>query len=181
MTVFGNAVTGYHLAFLLIAGVTILAATLVVLLPNILRSALCLGLTLIGVAGLYVLLNAPFLAAVQVMVYVGGITTMIVLTVFLSHKFYKVKLFEAIHNPLFGAGVAGLTFLFLFLTVVNSVCVKQVTAAGPAEQGANMRIIADALLQTYVFPFELITLVLVAVLVGAVVLAKEDTDTPNEP
>ena len=180
MTVFGCSVTGYQLAFLIIAGITVFAAAMVVLLPNILRCALFLGLTLVGVAGLYVLLNAPFLAAVQVMVYVGGITTMIVLAIFLTYRFMKVTLVEAVYNPVFGAGIAGLTFLFLFLTVVNSFWVKQNVANGPSVQGAQISAIADTLLQTYVFPFELISLVLIAVLVGAIVLAKEDSGKDNE-
>lgn len=174
MTIAGFNITGYQLAFIAIAGITVLASLLVVLLPNILKSALFLALALLSTAGLYVLLNAPLLAAVQVMVYVGGIATMIVLAIFLTHRFMKVKLFDAIYNPLLGAGVAALTFLFLFLTVANSVWIGKASAAGPAESGANIPGVADALLQTYVFPFELITLVLIAVLIGAVVLAKED-------
>lgn len=179
MTLFGNVITGYQLAFVAIAGITLLAAAMVVLLPNILKAALCLALSLFGIAGLYVLMNAPFLAAMQVMVYVGGIATMIVLAIFLTHRFMKVKLFDAIYNPLLGAGVAAITFLFLFLTVVNSVWMKQAVANGPAQQGAQISNIADSLLQTYVFPFELITLILIAVLIGAVVLAKEDTGNNN--
>lgn len=180
MTLFGYEVTGYQAAFIIIAGITLFSSAMVVLMPNILRGALFLGLALCGIAGLYTLLNAPFLAVVQMLVYVGGITMMIVLAIFLTHRFMNVKIFDAIYNPLFGAAVAGVTFLFLFLTVVMSVWIKPNVANGPAVEGAQIGNLADALLQTYVFPFELITLLLIAVVVGAIVLAKEDKDNGNQ-
>lgn len=173
---FGFYITGYQIAFVALAGVTVGAAVMVVLVPNILRAALFLGLTLIGVAGLYILMNAPFLAAVQVMIYVGAITTMIILAIFLSHKVMRVGFFQAIYNPVLAAGVAGLMFLFLFITVANSVWVREIVARGPAKDGVGVDAVAQALLQPYVFPFELASLVLLAALVGAVVIAKEDND-----
>ena len=90
MTYLGFEITGYQLAFRGVAGITLGSAAMVVLMPNILRAALFLGLTLFGVAGFFVLMNAPFLAAVQVMIYVGAITTMIILAIFLSHRVMKV-------------------------------------------------------------------------------------------
>ena len=176
MSIFGVYITGYQLAFVALAGITVGSAAMVVLMPNILRAALFLGLSLFGVAGLYVLMNAPFLAAVQVMIYVGAITTMIILAIFLSHKVMKVGFFQAIYNPVLAAGVAGLMFLFLLVTVANSVWVHDIAAGGPARDGVGVAAVAQALLQPYVFPFELASLVLLAALVGAVVIAKEDDD-----
>jgi NADH-quinone oxidoreductase subunit J len=176
MHIFGIYITGYQIAFVALSGITVGAAAMVVLVPNILRAALFLGLSLFGIAGLYVLMNAPFLAAVQVMIYVGAITTMIILAIFLSHKVMKVGFFQAIYNPVLAAGVAGLMFLFLFITVANSVWVHDIVARGPAKSGVGVEAVAAALLQPYVFPFELVSLVLLASLVGAVVIAKEDND-----
>jgi len=175
MTILGYAITGYQLAFVVIAGVTVGAAALVVLSPNILRAALFLGLTLFATAGFYALLNAPFLAAVQVMIYVGAITTMIILAIFLSHRVMKIGFTQATYNPLLAAGAAGVMFLFLFVTVANSIWIKEAMAQGPGERGMDVQAVATALLQPYVFPFELASLVLLAVLVGSVVIAKEDT------
>ena len=179
MTLFGFEITGYQVAFLAVAGVTLGSAAMVVLMPNILRAALFLGLTLFGIAGLYVLMNAPFLAAVQVMIYVGAITTMIILAIFLSHRVMKVGFTQAIYNPVLAFAAAGVMFLFLFTTVVNSIWVKGIVAGGPADTDVGVQAISAALLQPYVFPFELASLVLLAVLVGAVVIAKEDK--PGEP
>jgi len=175
MSIFGFYITGYQIAFIAVAGITVLAAIGVVLMPNILRAALCLGLMLFGVAGIYALMNAPFLAAVQVMIYVGAITTMIILAIFLSHRVMKIGFFQAIYNPLLAAAAAGVMFLFLFVTVANSVWVREITASGPASSNVGVDAVAVALLQPYVFPFELASVVLLAVLVGAVVIAKEDT------
>jgi len=168
-------ITGYQLAFIALAGMTVTAAIGVVLMPNILRAALLLGLTLIGVAGLYVLMNAPFLAAVQIMIYVGAITTMIILAIFLSNRVMKIGFFQAIYNPILAAGAAGLMFLFLFLTVANSEWIRAGVDVGPANSNVGVEAVSRALLQPYVFPFELASVVLLAVLVGSVVIAKEDT------
>ena len=175
MNIFGHMITGYQLAFVACAGVTLGAAAMVVLVPNILRAALFLGLTLFSIAGLFVLMNAPFLAAVQVMIYVGAITTMIILAIFLSNRVMKIGFFQATYNPLLAAGAAGVMFLFLFITVANSIWINKAVAAGPANKDVGVEAVADALLQPYVFPFELASVVLLAVLVGAVVIAKEDT------
>jgi NADH-quinone oxidoreductase subunit J len=177
MQILGFTITGYQVAFVALAGITVGAALGVVLMPNILRAALFLGLTLVGVAGLFVLMNAPFLAAVQIMIYVGAITTMIILAIFLSHRVMKIGFGQAIYNPVLAAGAAGVMFLFLFITVVNSVWIndpRNIIAAGPANQDIGVEAISKALLQPYVFPFELASVVLLAVLVGAVVIAKED-------
>lgn len=178
MSLFGQTITGYQVAFVAVAGITVGAALMVVLMPNILRAALCLGLTLFGVAGLFVLMNAPFLAVVQVMIYVGAITTMIILAIFLSHRVMKIGFTQAIYNPILAAGAAGIMFLFLFITVSNSLWIRGIVNAGPnaIRDQVGIEAVSAALLQPYVFPFELASLVLLAVLVGAVVIAKEDTD-----
>ena len=176
MIIHGFTITGYQLAFAALSGIVLASAALAVLVPNILKAALFLGMMLFGVAGLYVLMNAPFLAAVQVMIYVGAVTTMIILAIFLSHKVMKVGFFQAIYNPLLAAAVAGVMFLFLFVTVANSVWIKQAMASGPASTGVGVQSVAMALLQPYVFPFELVSVLLLAVLIGAVVIAKEDTE-----
>ncbi len=175
MIIFGFDITGYQLAFIGIAAITVGSAVMVVLVPNILRAALFLGLMLFSVAGLFVLMNAPFLAAVQVMIYVGAVTTMVILAVFLSYRVMHVGFAQAIYNPILAAGVAGLLFIFLFITVANSVWINEAVASGPASENIGVDAVAGALLQPYVFPFELASVVLLAILVGAVVIAKEDT------
>jgi len=181
MELFGFTITGYQVAFVACAGVTVGAAVGVVLMPNILRAALFLGLTLVGVAALFVLMNAPFLAAVQIMIYVGAITTMIILAIFLSHRVMKIGFGQAIYNPILAAAAAGVMFLFLFITVANSVWIANAVGIGPANEDVGTEAVAAALLQPYVFPFELASVILLAVLVGAVVIAKEDPAPKEDP
>ena len=145
-------------------------------MPNILRAALFLGLTLFGIAGLYVLMNAPFLAAVQVMIYVGAITTMIILAIFLSHRVMKIGFFAGDLQPDAGGGRGGADVSVPVPYGGEFGLDQGHRCAGPATFGpGRVAAVAEALLQPYVFPFELASLVLLAVLVGAVVIAKEDT------
>ena len=179
MTIHGFEITGYQISFVALAGITVLAAIGVVFVPNILRAALLLGLTLFGVAGLYALMNAPFLAAVQVMVYVGAIVTMIVLAIFLSHQVMKIGFGKSTYNFFLAGGAALVLFLFLFVSIANSVWVREAAATGPASENVGVQTVAKMLLQPYAFPFELASVLLLAVLIGAVVIAKEDK--PSEP
>lgn len=93
MEIFGLVITGYQIVFLIVSALTLLSAMCVALAPNILKATLFLGITLFFVAGIYALLNAPFLAVIQVMIYVGVITTMIVLAIFVSNKVMNVGFF----------------------------------------------------------------------------------------
>jgi NAD(P)H-quinone oxidoreductase subunit 6 len=174
MNIHGFEVTGYQVAFIVIAGVTLISAAMVVLLPNILRAALFLGLALVGIAGMYVLLNAPFLAAAQIMVYVGGITTMIILAIFLSHKVMEVKFTRATYNPLLAAAASGVLGLFLLVSVAASTLLSRSAAPGPAEGVGTIEQIGQSLLQPYAFPFILASIILTAVIVVVAVIAKED-------
>jgi NAD(P)H-quinone oxidoreductase subunit 6 len=173
MNIAGFEITGYQVAFVIIAAVTMISAAMVVLLPNILRAALFLGLALVGVAGLYVLLNAPFLAAAQVMVYVGGVTTMIILAIFLSHKVMEVKFSKATYNPIFAGLACGVLGLFLLVAVAASQFLNRSAAPGPAE-GTGIEHIGQSLLQPHAFPFILASIILTAVIVVVAVIAKED-------
>ena len=174
MEIFGLVITGYQIVFLIVSALTLLSAMCVALAPNILKATLFLGITLFFVAGIYALLNAPFLAVIQVMIYVGVITTMIVLAIFVSNKVMNVGFFDAITNPLFSAAVCALCFLFLTVVCANSLWIKKITEVGPASFGVSD--IAYSLLQPNVFAFELVSVILLASLVAAVVIAKEDSD-----
>ena len=178
MNICGLIITGYQIVFLILAALTLLFGLCAALVPNVLKSALFLGLTLFFVGGMFAMLNAPFLAVVQVMVYVGAVTTLIVLAILVSNRVMKVGLVDALTNPFLAGAGAGVLFLFLTVIVANSLWVKEATNVGPA--GFTTDNIATALLQTHVFPFELVSVILLGALVAAVVLAKEDKEDTDD-
>ena len=155
--------------FGLFALLTLVSALWVVTLRNLFRAALSLGLTLVGVAGLFLLLDAEFLAFVQILVYVGAILTLTVFAIMLTTKPQSG-----------GAGGAGarqpvpaaLVSLALFGVLAASTHPVR-WPAPPADGAVPLAALGQQLVTALVLPFEVISLVFVAVAVGAVVLAME--------
>ncbi|KYF50640.1 NADH-quinone oxidoreductase subunit J [Sorangium sp. So ce315] len=154
-------------AFLGLAALTLGSAGLVAFSRNIIHSALALLGTFLGVAGLYVTLSADFLAATQVLVYVGGTLILILFAVMLTSRIQEMK----ISNPRGGLAVA-----FALVTAVLLVLGRVATRTDwPAEARPAMPSTAKlghAFLGEYLLPFELGSIVLLAAMIGAVVLAR---------
>lgn len=135
---------------------------------NIVRTAVCLFFTLTGVAGLYFLLNAEFLAAVQLVVYAGGTLILIVFGVMLTNRLpsagWDVKPWEKTVALGIGAVLAS--------ALVASI-LSLPPRAQPDESGAYPVLeLGAALLGDYLLPFELVSVVLLVVMIGAAYLAK---------
>jgi NADH-quinone oxidoreductase subunit J len=154
--------------FYLFAGVTGLAAIGVVACRNIVRAAVCLLFTLAGVAGLYFLLNAEFLAAVQLVVYTGGILILIIFGVMLTST-SPFSRFE----PRAGEVVVALSAGLLLLTALVLVAVRTPFPQSPAT-GATYTIDAfgQSLLGEYLVPFELASVLLLVIMIGAAYIAR---------
>lgn len=170
--------TGHQLAFIAIAAMTVTSAIMVVTLPNILRSALFLAFTFLGVAGLYVLANAEFLAAMQVLIYVGAITVLIMFALVLTQQLMGAKIKQSSRGWFLAAPAAALMFAFLaksFIEPFKATGGMVASVPAPADAGTLISI-AQLLLQPYVLPFELASLILLAALVGAIVIAKEEKE-----
>ncbi len=167
---------GHSLTFAAIAAMTIASAVLVVTVPNILRSALFLAFTFLGVAGLYVLANAEFLAAMQVLIYVGAITVLIMFAIVLTQQLMGAKIRQAtnLRMVILGAPIAGLVFVFLVKAFIQPLSEMKFNAT-PAPAGTEtIKLIAKSLIRPHVLPFELASFVLLVALIGAIVIAKED-------
>lgn len=154
-------------AFYLLGGIVLVGALGVVLTRNLFYSALCLGVTLLGVAGLYLYLAAEFLAVVQLLIYVGAILILLVFGVMLTARIADPTI-PALNRQvglaaLVAVGTAGLLGVALRRTAA--------WAAGPTTV-VPLSDLGRALVTTYVLPFEVLSLVLVAALVGAVVIAR---------
>jgi NADH-quinone oxidoreductase subunit J len=159
---------------------TIASAVLVVTIPNILRAALFLALMFLGIAGLYVLANAELLAAFQVLIYVGAITVLIMFALVLTQQLMGAKLTQSSNVRLMAlaAPVVGLVFAFLVKSFIKpfGMGAAMYDVAPKAADASTLQTIATMLLKPYVLPFELASFILLAALVGAIVIAKEDRE-----
>lgn len=148
--------------FYLLSAFIIIFSFLAVSLKNILHSVLCLALALIGVAGIYILLNAEFLAAMQILIYVGAVVTLILFAIMLTHRLQDRSIRQTNALRFASSVICGLLLVVLALAISNS---KFITHKESLQLGAS-------LLTTYLLPFEVISLILLAALVGAIVIAK---------
>jgi len=156
--------------FWLLAALTVGAAVAVVMLPNIVHSALYLVLTFIGVAGIYILLEAEFLAAVQVLIYAGGVAVLLIFGVMLTRRGHIRQ-----SNPFNSYHVAaGVVSLALFILVVLALGRSPWHAfPGPWPED-TVGAVAEAFLGPYVLPFEVAAVLLLVGIVGAILLAREE-------
>lgn len=157
--------------FWLLAAVAIVSALAVVAFRNIVYSAFSLVLTFVAMAGLYMLLEADFLAMVQILVYAGAISIILVFAIMLTRR-PGGDMRES--NP-FGRykWLAGLVAFFLFVAIES--LVLKMEWAGPAVAQLSESTIgplAEAFLTTYVVPLETAALLLLVAMVGAIILAK---------
>jgi NADH-quinone oxidoreductase subunit J len=155
--------------FIILSLITLGAALAVVTSKNLFHSALFLILSFVGVAGLYVLLEAPFLAAVQILVYVGAIAILIVFAVMLTRRLMAKDLVQ--RNAQWGWSALGAVLLFLALgLILLQVNWPAVEAAVPEE---TISILGQDLMGTYLVPFEVASVLLLVALVGSIIIARE--------
>jgi NADH:ubiquinone oxidoreductase subunit 6 (subunit J) len=145
------------------------AALAVVTNKNIFHSALFLIVALLGVAGLYVLLEAPFIAVVQVLIYVGAVSTLILFAIMLTRRLMNAGERQRNEQWLLSAIVAVGLFVVLVLLLVQ-VNWPVVNVAVPDDY---LNRLGQDLMGRYVLPFEVAAVLLLAALVGAIVIARE--------
>lgn len=163
--------TGELLAFYALAALVVAGALATVTRRNPLVGAVCLVGTLFALAGLYALLSAHFLAAIQIIVYAGAI---MVLFVFVIMMLDRPELEEVGILRGFGAkllGLAGTAALAWRLAAALARVGPPRSLPAPDDYG-TVKAVGDLLLHDYVFPFEAISLVLLVAVVGAVVVAR---------
>lgn len=164
--------SGLEIAFLVVALITLYAALEVVTTNNMIHAALWLIVTLLGVAGIFVLLSAPFLAVVQVMVYIGAIAILMIFAIMLTRGVGEDIDLQITKNWPVAAVFGFLMFFVLALMLIYS---GRGNAAMPffADSGATITTLGIALVSPngYVLPFELASVLLLAALIGAIVIA----------
>jgi NADH-quinone oxidoreductase subunit J len=157
------------LLFTVIASATGLSALAVVLSRNIVRSAVWLLFTLIGVSLLYFLLGAEFVGATQLIVYVGGTMVLVVFGVMLTAQQQFLRIRTGPQEWVVG-GVLAIALFVLLVTV--SLRLGDGKAAPPAEPLPGVGPVGVGFLTTYLLPFEIISVHLLVVLIGAAYLAR---------
>jgi len=162
--------TTFDVMFYLFAAWTLSSAAIMVFARNIIYNAIGLLFTLIGVAGLYVMLGADFLAATQMLIYVGGILVLLLFGVMLSQRFTglemrtdTLRLWPAL---LVCAGVAA---IMIRLIMSNSWSVSTAPEMAPTVKNLGLLLMTD-----YLIPFEIVSVLLLAALVGAAFIARRE-------
>jgi NAD(P)H-quinone oxidoreductase subunit 6 len=160
------------ICFLILSAVIVSGSLGVVLLQNIVYSAFLLGGVFMAVAGLYLLLNASFVAAAQVLVYVGAVNVLIIFAIMLVNKKEELKPIKGlkIRKLLSGAVCTGLLVL---LTRVNLTTEWSVPGPDSIGEESTLRI-GEHLFTDYLLPFELASVLLLMAMIGAIVLARRD-------
>ncbi len=162
-----------HLIFVLLAGVTLAAAVAVVTLRNMLRSALALALALFGVASIYFLLQAEFIAMVQILIYVGAVMVLILFAIMLTQRLTEEQLHQFNGKWWLVAPLALLVFVLIAASVVGTNWLLRPNEALPENQTLML---GSQLMSTYALPFEIASVLLLVALVGAIVVAWPTKD-----
>lgn len=155
--------------FIILSIITLGAALAVVTSRNLFHSALFLVLSFIGVAGLYVLLEAGFLAAVQILIYVGAISILILFAIMLTRRLMAKDLVQ--RNAQWGISALVSVLLFALLCFVLLRVNWPVVEAAVSRE--SISILGQELMSTYALPFEVASVLLLVALVGSIIIARE--------
>lgn len=161
--------------FLILGALGIASAVGVIATRNPIGAAMSLVIHFIALAGLYLSLNAMFMAAIQVLVYAGAIMVLVVFVIMLLNLGHEEKLRERITSRQ-GLGVAvSLLLGGVLVFVVTRLTFGTPSGVGQVDTG-SVQAVGRSLFTTYVYPFEMVSLILLAAAVGAVVLAKRHVE-----
>ena len=160
------------LLFLIVAFVVVGSAAAVVLSRSLIYSAFSLLFTFFGVAILYVFLGADFLAATQVLIYVGGILVLLLFGVMLTHRLYNLNLKTETFQIVPGILISFAVFVSLSLAATQT----RWHRVENKELAPTTSQIGTAFLTEYLLPFEIASILLLVALIGAAMLVRRRTD-----
>lgn len=156
--------------FYLLAALTVAGACGVALSRNILYSSIGLLMSLLGAGSLYVFLSADFVAVTQLLVYIGGVLVLILFAVMLTNRITEVT----VSNTSFGLFGGFLLFVSAAPVLLAVAVLTPWKVVTPAALGPTTAAIGHGFLTRWLLPFEVASLVLLATLVGAVVIARKE-------
>ena len=161
--------------FLVLAGAMLGSALLVVLGRDIIRSGLWLVLSFAGLAGIYALLGTPFMAVAQVLIYMGAISVLILFAIMITQS--KAGPARLIFQRQWWAGA--IAAIVLVLLMLGSILQTGWPLAGDEIIPQSARDIAMSLFGQYLFAFEVVGVLLLAAVIGALYLARKDPEMPE--
>jgi len=156
--------------FWCLSAVLVASALAVVLSKNLFHSVLWLALALTGTAGVFLLLEAEFLAAVQLLLYAGGVITIVVFAIVVTERLVGTRLSHTNRGVTAGA----VTSIALIGLVVNAIMRQDLATTRQPMAGELTRTLGEAILTRFVLPFELLALLMLAAMLGAVYFARPE-------
>ena len=157
-----------QIVFYCFAVVIIGSAAMVVFSRSLIRSAFALLFTFFGVAALYVFLGADFLAATQMVIYVGGILVLLLFGVMLTHKLYDLNL----RGEAYQFRPALLVTLIVFGTLVFFMLQTRWFEGGQSADEPTTAAIGELFMRDYILPFEVASILLLIALIGAAMIVR---------
>ena len=159
---------GVVVAFYVLAITTIGCALMVAFVRELIQATLFLALTFVGVAGIYIVLSADFVAVAQVLIYAGAISVLMTFAVMLTPSADRKNSETAFQAP--AAILAGLVLAVVVFVAYDT----DWRISGRPEFSATAASLGQAFLKPYVVPFEIASVLLMTAMIGAIVLTQED-------
>jgi NADH-quinone oxidoreductase subunit J len=163
-------VTFSDLAFWVLSVLLVGSALAVVLSKNLFHAVLWLALALTGTAGVFLLLHAEFIAAVQLLLYAGGIITVVVFAIVVTERLIGERLSQTNRGVASGALVS----VALLAVIVNTLMQRELPSTPLPQLSDVTRVLGEQVLTTFVLPFELLALLMLAAMLGAIYFARPE-------
>jgi NADH-quinone oxidoreductase subunit J len=157
--------------FWILAVMMIVSAFMVVSLKNIFHCALFLVFSLFSVAGIYIMLHAEFLAAAQVLIYVGAVAILMIFAIMLTSNLASKKIHQVNENALVSFFISLIFFISVCMLLYNTRVWRYAVDSLPEN---NVMAVGKALMTEYMLPFEVVSVLMLAAMIGAIVLARKE-------
>ena len=162
--------SGEFAGFAIVSILLLLSSLGVVLSKNLFHSVLFLTLMLVSTAIIYLLLRAELLAAVQVLLYTGGVITLVIFAIMLTEKMVGEKISHT-NRGIFAGFVASLVFLIIVgFTILRTYIPSKIDG----NEGNSLFNLGQSIFTRYVLPFEVLSILLVAAIIGALVISRKE-------
>ena len=162
--------TAESIAFGVLATVIVGSALAVVLSKNLFHAVLWLALALVGTAGIFLMLNADFLAAVQILLYAGGIVTVVVFAIVVTERLVGERISQTNRRLVGGTILCGA----LLALLVRAIARQPLAREQPPALADLTRTIGEDVLTRFVLPFELLAVLMLTALLGAIYFARTE-------